>query len=159
MSSVHCQTNPFLHYILKGEFGEHLPAYMRRENYESIKSRLAVIELVQDSAEHVCSQQPFDAYNLSNIFEYMPAEYFEELVRRLSLTIPEGAWLAYWNLLVPRKFSEVLPGQFTYQAALSQELTARDYGFFYQAFVVETRSRKIVSSESVKPVTHKYSIS
>ncbi len=155
LSSIHCQTNPFLHYIVKGHFGEHLPAYMRPENFDLIKSRLSAIELVNDTAEHVCSRQAFDAYNLSNIFEYMTDEYFEELVRQAVLHIPEGAYLAYWNLLVPRRFSQILPSQFVYHASLSQSLTDRDNGFFYQAFVVETRSRKIVSFENAKPPAFK----
>jgi S-adenosylmethionine-diacylglycerol 3-amino-3-carboxypropyl transferase len=140
LSSAHCQTNEFLHYILTGHFGEHLPVYMRPENFEIIKSRLSVIELVCDSAERVCSNQPFDAYNLSNVFEYMATEYFDEAVRKMALCIPEGATLAYWNLLVPRRFSQVIPQQFAYQTELSQHLTQHDKGFFYQAFVVEKKA-------------------
>jgi len=151
LASVHCQTNPLLHYILTGQFGGQLPVYLRKENFEVIKSRLPVIQLIHDSAERICSQQSFDAYNLSNIFEYMPYAYFDQAVRKMALHIPEGAALAYWNLLVPRRLSQVLPGYFEHNAALSQQLTTRDKGFFYQALVAETCVSKPVSYTEEKP--------
>jgi S-adenosylmethionine-diacylglycerol 3-amino-3-carboxypropyl transferase len=79
----------------------------------------------------------FDAFNLSDIFEYISAQSYEELLRLLIRAAKPGARLAYWNMLVPRRRPESLAARLKPLTQLSDSLFMRDNAFFYSAFVVE----------------------
>ena len=135
LRSVRCQWNYFLEFILTGSFGEGLPHYARAENFMAIKRNLSRLHLHQGLAE-TCFERfgNFDRFNLSNIFEYMPPAVFREVVEDLRAHAEPAARFAYWNLMVPRRMSDVLPG-------LSEASPAglpADRGFFYRQFHVHT---------------------
>jgi S-adenosylmethionine-diacylglycerol 3-amino-3-carboxypropyl transferase len=78
----------------------------------------------------------FDAFNLSDVFEYMSEENY---VRALDLVVRAAnphARVAYWNLFVPRR-AHTLAGSLQPIKALSASLSARDNAFFYSSFEVE----------------------
>jgi S-adenosylmethionine-diacylglycerol 3-amino-3-carboxypropyl transferase len=133
-------TNPYLHWILTGTYGEALPHALREESFEPIRARLdrlewrlATLEDWMDGPEAA----RVDAWNLSDIFEYMSEEATETLLGRLAEASAPGARLAYWNMLAPRSRPERLAGRLVPQAALAARLHAEDKAFFYSRFVVE----------------------
>jgi len=75
----------------------------------------------------------FDAFNLSNIFEYMDPSTFELVGTQLIEGSRPGARMAYWNLMVPRKLSQI------FFSLENREKTSAlaDRGFFYRAFHVD----------------------
>ena len=65
----------------------------------------------------------------------------EENATALFLRIAEAARpearLAYWNMMVPRRASELLPDRFRHLGDLSRRLFLEDKAFFYRDFVVD----------------------
>ena len=132
-----CQSNYFLRYILTGGFGTVLPHYARPENFALIRDRLDRLKLYHGLLESACGRgERFDGINLSNIFEYMSPALFGRTAAALRDHTVPGTRLAYWNLLVPRRltqvWAELRPGN-----ALSARLTRQDKGFFYQRFQID----------------------
>lgn len=133
-------TNPYLHWVLRGTHGAALPAALREENFLRIRENLHRFEW------HLCTVEDWlarpespraDAFNLSDIFEYMSPENTEAILRALIARANPGARLAYWNMLVPRSRPESLAAQLRPLPGLAAALHARDKAWFYSRFVVE----------------------
>jgi S-adenosylmethionine-diacylglycerol 3-amino-3-carboxypropyl transferase len=138
LQSATCTTNYFLHMIFTGKFGSQLPFYLRKENYEAIRSNIRKLKLQQISAEEAIRSAPYDVYCLSNIFEYFSLEAFTEMIKQHAQHIPQNAQLAYWNLMAPRSFTEALPQMFTLHEE-AERLSVNDKGFFYSRFIIEQK--------------------
>ncbi|MEY3964880.1 MAG: hypothetical protein RL263_48, partial [Bacteroidota bacterium] len=147
LSSVSAQQNPFLRYQLTGSFGELLPHYLQPENFEFIKARIHRISLFHGFAEDAISQYGhFHAMNLSNIFEYMNPSEFHEAATKLSSGLFPGGRLAYWNLMVTRRCSQVVPTLIE-QSDLMSELRPQDDGYFYNTNVIDIRNQLSASGD------------
>jgi S-adenosylmethionine-diacylglycerol 3-amino-3-carboxypropyl transferase len=140
LSEAPIYDSPYINYIFTGNFPRHaLPVYLRQENYNIIRNNLSRfkqhigdIRSCIDQYSHV----KFNAFNLSDIFEYMSdAEHRTEIEHMLQGSAP-GARYAFWNLLVDRFFPHGLP--IGYEKVFSEELFKRDRAPFYKRFVVGT---------------------
>lgn len=133
-------TNPYVRWILTGAYTKDvLPCYLRPENFEAIRKRLDRLSWRCCSLEDLlsASDAKYDAFNLSDIFEYMSEESYERLLRLIIRAARRNARLAYWNMLTPRSRPESLANSLRSLEELSKQLFARDQAFFYSAFVVE----------------------
>ncbi len=140
LRSVGAQRNFILNYNLTGDFGNLLPHYLEPQNYVLVKENLDKLHVFQGYAEEAIAQYgKFDYMNLSNIFEYMSPEVFENVSKGLINGLNSGGKLAYWNLMVTRSIAQQFPDEITNQGALSKELTAIDKGFFYQQFHLDQK--------------------
>ena len=138
--------NTFLAYILLGNYLDlqHLPVYLREENFEIIRRRLDRIECVCSSCEDYFATLPSSSisrFNFTNIFEWMPAENFEKLMHETVRVAKDGAIVTYRNLLVPRSRPASIAKWVEPQKELAAALYRRDLSFIYKAYVVE-RIRK-----------------
>jgi S-adenosylmethionine-diacylglycerol 3-amino-3-carboxypropyl transferase len=132
--------NPYLHWILTGTHGAALPYALNEKHFEAIRSRIDNIEWYLLSIEDYLSQHPgvcFDAFNLSDIFEYMSADNYEALLNQLVAAANLNARLAYWNMLVPRKRPQSMSDRLRPLDELAHRLYAQDKAFFYMDFIVE----------------------
>lgn len=129
-----CTRNPFLRKILTGSFGDMLPPYLQPNQYESIRKNLGALE-IRHGFIHQMNAGSFDAFNLSDIFEYMDQETFRATAEALVSQATPQARFAYWNLMAPRKISQILPSSVQ---AESVPFHRPDHGFFYRAFHVES---------------------
>jgi S-adenosylmethionine-diacylglycerol 3-amino-3-carboxypropyl transferase len=140
MTELEPSTNPYLHWIFEGQHHDGaLPFALRAENFEAIRDHLDRLEWRCCSLEEFLEKLPdtFDAFNLSDIFEYISSESYERLLRLLVRAANPNARLAYWNLLVPRSRPESLRELLNPLKDISEALFARDKAFMYGAFVVE----------------------
>ena len=140
LSSVACQQNYFLQFILRGKYHSTLPHYVRRENFSLIKSRLNNLVVYKGLVEEVFDDyEGFNKFNLSNIFEYMAPDLFNKVAKTLVKQGERGARYAYWNLMVARRMST---NNLTleYKAFLVKELMEKDKGFFYGDFVIDVKT-------------------
>ena len=132
--------NPYLSWIITGTHGRALPYTLRPENFTAVRAGLDRLEWRRASIETFLDTYdgaPFDRFNLSDIFEYMSAENYRDLLARIVRHSSPGARLAYWNMMAPRRrppdMSEILRPQ----TERANALHARDKAFFYSAFVIE----------------------
>lgn len=139
LTALPTHTNPYLAYILTGNFSTSLPPYLRPEFYEPIRANLGRLTLyhgpVQDAAQ-ACGGG-FDAFNLSDIFEYLAPELGRTIYGGLLAAARPGARFAYWNMLAPRRLAQDFPGRVKECRELGDALLLQDRAFFYSAFVVD----------------------
>lgn len=139
LSSVYAQKNYFLNFIMKGNFGEHLPHYARKENFELIKLNVDRLVVFNGLAEDAFKKyKGFNKFNLSNIFEYMNPELFKNVTNNFVENAQEGARFAYWNLMVPRRMHEFTL-ELSPQGLLTQDLRTFDKGFFYKGINIDVK--------------------
>lgn len=132
--------NPYLQWILKGNYVSALPHYLRKENYEAIKANIDRLEWHTGSIESVLEDiQPgsIDKFNLSDIFEYMLMDNYHKLLNTLVLAGRTSGRLVYWNMLAPRSRPEKMAPVLTAHIELADRLHKEDKAFFYSKLIVE----------------------
>ena len=80
---------------------------------------------------------PVDRANLSDVFEYLAPGAARSVLAGVANVARPGARLAYWNMIVPRRGSELLPHKLRALPDVSRTLFDRDKAFFYRDFIVE----------------------
>lgn len=141
LSTRAAQKNYFLHYILKNRFNdENLPHYVREENYTVIQNNIHRLKLHHGLMDSALEKYPnCTHFNLSDIFEYMDDVIFKKFTKNILQQSHPKAKFAYWNLMIIRKMSDVSP-KLNHLKNLSEDLHSKDYGYFYGAFVVESKN-------------------
>jgi len=129
--------NPYLHWILTGRYGDYLPHALRKENFDKIRTNLHRINIISGTLESALEGNQYDAYNLSDIFEYMSEENTQSLLEDIHAHSSQGARIAYWNMLAPRASAEQLRPKIKALPQLSADLFHQDKAFFYSQFIVE----------------------
>lgn len=141
LRTVRAQKNYFLHYILNNRFDlAYLPHYVRKENFELIKSRLNRLELHHGLLD--AALQKYDNcshFNLSDIFEYMDDELFRKTAKNLLKYSAPKARFGYWNLMIPRLMAAEYPTKINHLKETSNTLKELDNGYFYGALVFEEK--------------------
>jgi S-adenosylmethionine-diacylglycerol 3-amino-3-carboxypropyl transferase len=140
LTALPTHSNPYLTYILTGNYGTALPRYLRREHYEDIRNGLDRLTLFQGSVEGAAARygtRGFDGFNLSDIFEYLDEQTCHSIFENLLAVSNPGARLAYWNMLVPRERPPTLADRIRPLHEVATEQFAKDLAFFYSRFVVE----------------------
>jgi S-adenosylmethionine-diacylglycerol 3-amino-3-carboxypropyl transferase len=136
LTAIPVRTNPYLTYIMTGNYaGQALPRYLRPEHHDVIRGRLERLRAVRAPAEAVPG--PFDAFNLSDIFEYMSDADHERVYAALVGHARPGARLAYWNMLAPRGPARSVADRVEPLEELAAALHDRDRAWFYQRFHVD----------------------
>jgi len=132
-------TNPYLEYILTGNFKNSLPFYLRRENFNAIRDNLDKLVIFKGNLRQACQRNPemkFDGFNLSDIFEYMSHDqYKEEMTQILEFSKP-GARFVYWNMLAERKNAQGMDKKIKSLDSEANELFKHDKAFFYKALII-----------------------
>jgi S-adenosylmethionine-diacylglycerol 3-amino-3-carboxypropyl transferase len=132
--------NPYLQWILTGRHVTALPFALREENFEVIRANVDRLQWHCRSLEEFLSTEQgerFDAFNLSDIFEYISRENYHQVLDRVIRSGRSGARLAYWNTLAERRRPEAWSDRLRSLDEKSQRLHARDKAFFYCRFVLE----------------------
>lgn len=138
MSELPTDDNPYLRYTILGTFDGVLPHYARAENFETIRSRLDRIKFVQGAPSDLAREpEGYGFFNLSDIFEYMGPDLFRATAGELASRSAPGAVYAYYNMMLPRKLTDVMPDAFTRQTELADRLFANNQAFFYGAYHVD----------------------
>ncbi|MDI9640057.1 DUF3419 family protein [Oscillatoria laete-virens NRMC-F 0139] len=140
LTTLNPALNPYLQWILTGQHLTALPYHLRPENFEAIRSHLSALEWHCGSVESFLDQMgdnTIDRYNLSDIFEYMSIENYQQLLQRLVQAARPGGRIAYWNMLAPRRCPEKMYSTVRSLTELAQSLHQQDQAFFYSAFNIE----------------------
>ena len=140
LTALPTHDNPYLRYILTGSFGPALPHYLRPEHYAGIRESLDRVRLVLGPVEGVArllEPGSIDAFNLSDIAEYMDLDGYHLLLERLRAAAAPGARLVYWNLLAPRRRPVSMRDWLAACEERGQRLRGEARAFFYRALVLE----------------------
>lgn len=130
--------NPYLRWILNGNYGDHFPHALREENFDLIRNRLDDFHIVDQSLEAALEDSHhYDVFNLSDIFEYMSPENTTSLLQRIIDRSNPGARLVYWNMLAPRSRPESLASKLEPLESLAKTLFNEDKAFFYSRLIIE----------------------
>ena len=78
-----------------------------------------------------------DAFNLSDIFEYMSPPAHEAAYASVLAASRPGARIAYWNMMAPRRAPAPFAARIRTRADLETMHAPQDKAFFYRDFVVE----------------------
>lgn len=140
LTSLPAADNPYLRYMLTGEFGSALPDYLRPEHYAPIRAGLQRLHPCLGSLNEALGRleaQSIDAFNLSDVAEYMDLAGYHALLESLRRVAAPGARIAYWNLLASRRRPDSMAGWLDAREDAARQLHAEARAFFYQAFVLE----------------------
>jgi len=140
ITEIPAHTNPYMHQILTGTipvpFAGH--PYLDERNFDALKGLLPKMEYVcDDICSYVRSQtEPFDACNLSDVFEPLSQDVYESVLGALAQGMTPNGVVCYWNNLVNRS-SHPSVNTMVKDDPLSRALTLEDRVFFYSRFLVE----------------------
>jgi len=140
LTELDTSRNPYLSYILTGNYKPELPHYLQPENYRAIRQQIDHLTLRQGTVDAIAEEygpRSFDGYNLSDIFEYLSPEQCVDVYGRLLKSARPAARLAYWNMLVPRQCPSSLASRIRPLESEAQQLFLEDRAFFYSRFVLE----------------------
>jgi len=130
--------NPYLHWILRGCHGAALPRALREETYETIRGRLDRLEVRLCTVETLADEGvKADAFNLSDIFEYMSPDAHEKAYGTILAASNPGARIVYWNMMAARRAPGVHASRVKTNSELEAKLKPLDKAFFYSDFVIE----------------------
>ncbi len=127
--------NPYMRAILLGQQGRVLPLAWRADSYDIIRRRLNRLTLLQGPVQS--ADGPFDGFNLSDIFEYMPVALMQEVYSALLQKAAPQARFVYWNMMAPRRATGPLLDRVRRQSDIERDLKQIDKAFFYSDLVVE----------------------
>lgn len=133
-------SNPCLHWITRGRYGDLLPHAWRPASYDAIRLHLDRLELRCQSVEQALAGAPdesYDRFNLSDVFEYVSAPAADRMFDEIARCGRAGGRVAYWNMMVPRAPPARLAGRLRALDEQSRCLHRRATTFFYGAFRVD----------------------
>lgn len=139
LRNVPTWNNPYLNYILLNNYDYALPPYAKEESFNVIKQNIDALEIRTGTINEAAKKSgiKFDCFNLSDIFEYMDENLFRDIALQLLSGANKGAVFCYWNMMVDRRISKILPENFEYKKDISDDLYCKDRAFFYKAFIVD----------------------
>ncbi len=138
--NIPAKENPYIDFILNGNFRHILPHYLRKENFERVKSNLDKLVIIQGSVEEgLKKENAFNGYNLSDIFEYLDYNTFEEIYENLLKSGKKGCRFVYWNMLADRKCPARLQKSVKSHDEIAEKLLENSKAFFYKRFIIEEK--------------------
>ena len=131
--------NPYLHWLLLGGYGDHLPHALRLENFDRIRSRLDRVELRRETLfGHLQRAGPcaYDRFNLSAIHEHLRPAAQRRLMRAVGESGRRGGRVVHWHIISRQRAAPYTPRlRRLNEAAERGRAAART--FFYGGLVIE----------------------
>ena len=128
--------NYFLSLYLTGKFRNEneVPDYLKRENYELIRSRVDCIKIITDEAQNWLQSMPdksIDCFALSNICELMSDKDTSRLFASVLRTGKKDSKVVFRNLMIPREVPVEFRQQIVKDEILSRHIYENDRSFVY----------------------------
>jgi S-adenosylmethionine-diacylglycerol 3-amino-3-carboxypropyl transferase len=136
LGSHRAHGNPYVTYIMTGNYTGALPYYLQKDVFARIKENLGVLRLFTGSVHDAMTSFPsyrFNGYNLSDIFEYMSAHDIRSCVEQCARAARRGARLVYWNTLKKHNSTHEISGHVCARTRLARELFSLNKSFLYDS--------------------------
>lgn len=130
--------NPYLEYIILGNYHRNLPFYLRKENFDSIRNNLDKLIIFSGGLTQALdkySDLGFSGLNLSDIFEYISDDKFDRMIMKILDHCRPGARIVFWNNLLER-IPTPIPGRLKILTDEARELFRRNRSFFYGSLII-----------------------
>ena len=138
----HLRENFYIKYALTGEYGDSLPDYLSKENYNKLRDcNSERYEFRNDdllSFLKNTSDNSLTKYNLSDAFEFLSDEDTLEIWREIIRTAKSGAKVAYWCNQVEHLAPRETERSVARDTSLEKELVDQDRLYFYRSFHIYT---------------------
>ena len=139
--------NYFLSLYLTGEYRNEneVPNYLKRENFEVIKSRVDRIKIVTAGAQEWLQSMPsesIDCFALSNICELMSDKDTSKLFASVLRTGKNNSRVIFRNLMIPREVPDEFRDQIVKNESLSRYIFENDRSFVYGKVAAYTLNKK-----------------
>ena len=143
LTELPVRDNPFLAQYTRGAYldEEHLPDYLREENFDLLRTRLDRLVVEQNDVRNLVDRygpSTFDAICLSNVFELMSESETQEVLQKLAPCLVPGGRMTLRNLMIPRSVQGDLASQLVLDEPLSRALLLKDRSFVYRSLQVYT---------------------
>lgn len=140
--------NYFLSLYLLGKYrnNNEVPAYLKYENFELIKSRVDRLKIITAEAQGWLDTMPdgsIDCFALSNICELMSEKDTHRLFSAVYRTARAGARIIFRNLMIPREVPETLKNDIVKDTLLSKHIFDTDRSFVYGKVAAYNISKSI----------------
>jgi S-adenosylmethionine-diacylglycerol 3-amino-3-carboxypropyl transferase len=141
LTELPIRDNYFVAQICLGRYLDELavPPYLRADRFDALRRALDRIEITTGEVGTLLRSLPDDsvhAFNYSNVFEWVPPDAFEAMLRETWRAGRPGARLCYRNLLVRRRQPHTLDALFRPHDDLAARLLQQDRSFVYSNFEV-----------------------
>ena len=141
--------NYFLSLYLLGKYSndKEVPAYLKRENFELIKSSVDRIKIITAEAQGWIDTMPdesIDCFALSNICELMSEKDTHRLFSAVYRTARARARIIFRNLMIPRDVPDTLKNEIVKDASLSKHIFDTDRSFVYGKVAAYTINKSTI---------------
>jgi S-adenosylmethionine-diacylglycerol 3-amino-3-carboxypropyl transferase len=128
--------NYFLSLYLLGKYKSEneVPPYLKKENFDIIRSRVDRIKIITADAQGWIDSMPdksIDCFALSNICELMSDKDTNRLFTGVERTARNGARVIFRNLMIPRDVPDTLKDLIVKDEKLSRYIYDNDRSFVY----------------------------
>ncbi len=145
LTSLPTHNNPYLEYIIRGNFRNSLPFFLKKENFEKIRQNIVKLKIFKGTLTEALKKNKgmiFDGYYLSDIFEYMSYNQYVERIKQILPQLKNEGRIVYWNNLIPRELPKYLKVRISPLNDLSEKLFLKNKAFFYSSLnILEAKSR------------------
>jgi S-adenosylmethionine-diacylglycerol 3-amino-3-carboxypropyl transferase len=141
LTDIPLETNPYLALIMLGHHlgDDSLPLYLQERHFKTIRERADRIEIVTAPIDHYLESVAtgtFDAFNCSNLFDWLDPQAFVSIHRQIVHAARPGARMANWSTLLERPIPIEEVPELTCDMERSRDLLTRDRAFLYANFQV-----------------------
>ena len=133
--------NSYVEYILRGNYFNSLPFYIRPETIQRLKSKTIKMDLRTGHIIDILGNLPDNSlskYNLSDVFESLSEEGTQKIFSEILRTGCNNARIVFWNNLVKRDVSKRLAPFFRREKDIEMQLRSKEKVFFYEDLKIYT---------------------
>ncbi len=140
ITSIPVKDNPFIEYILTGRIKSEIKGhpYLDKNKFLKLKKSIENIELIKADFFSFIKEMKTNSYKkyaLSDIFEIVSQEKYEESLKVIAEKSRKDSIICYWNNLVKRNFH---PKTSNFKRLKNSSIIKeKDRVFFYSDFIVE----------------------
>lgn len=137
-NSQYAHDNPYITYIMTGNYHIVLPYYLQETVFHAIKQNIQSLHVFSGTVQQVLKaddSRTFNGFNLSDIFEYMNDHEFKSCLSLIVQRAAPNARFVYWNTLQMRAAWNT-SAKLCLCKDLADNLFQKSKSFFYDSLMV-----------------------
>jgi len=138
LTQVPTHDNPYLEYIIRGNFVHTRPHYLQKRHFTAIRRRLDTISLsISDVTQYLeNTSTAFNGFYFSDIFEYMTDEGCRHVLALAVRHSRPKARIVYWSNLHTRPLRKIGDSHIHPQDNIANALFQQNRAFFYSGLTI-----------------------